>query len=158
MTPFDHFYILYTGLIIGIICFVFPFILSVFIIFDNKRENEILALNDQANDSINRIKEIIRDDNVEPKDKIAQIHNSSKQLKLKEWSKLIIQFLYNPQFLLWLIFIPLLITLFLCLADIFTGHQYYLTYYSFISFAISLYFLVGIFKKSIKLLKESNTK
>ncbi len=156
MTPFDHFFILYTGLVIGIICFVFPLIISVFNYFEKKRQEEREKIDNESENKLNEaIKKIVAPDTKRDERK-KEIQISSRNIRKEKINKIINQFYYNPNFRLWIILVPLLITLGMCIIDIFTEHKYYFTYYSFITFSFAMFFLIDTSIRAVKLIKDSN--
>jgi ABC-type multidrug transport system fused ATPase/permease subunit len=155
VTRFDHFFILYTGLVIGIICFVFPLIISVFDYLEKKRIEEELRINTEKENNLAQAIEKISAPETKQEEKEKQIHASSKDLRKERTKKLFNQFYYNPQFRLWIILIPLLITLGMCIFDIFTSEKCHLTYFSLIPFVLAMFFLIDTLIRVIKLIKAS---
>jgi hypothetical protein len=155
VTLFDHFFILYTGFIIGIICFVFPLIISVFNFLERKRLEVEKKINAERDKTVNLTIENISSPDTKPEERANKILSSSRHLKREKRRKLFNQFYYNPQFRLWIILIPLLITLGMCIIDVFTSQVYNLTYYSLFVFTFALYFLLDTLVRTVKIIKES---
>lgn len=154
MTPFDHFFILYTAFVIGIICFVFPLIISVFNFLEKKRielEQKTIL---ESDSTLSQAIAIMTAPDANHADKLRGIKESTKTLKREERRRLAHKFYYSPQFRLWVILTPLLISLFMCILDIFLELKGALTYISIIPFIIAMYFLIDTLIKTIKILKE----
>lgn len=155
MTAFDHFFILYTGLVIGIICFVFPLIISLFNFFEKKRQEEEEKINNESENELNESIKKINSPDTKKDERRKEIQKSSKNIRREKWEKMFNQFYYSPQFRIWIILIPLLITLVMCTVDIFTEHKHHLTYWSFMPFIFAMFFLIDTSVRAVKLIKDS---
>jgi hypothetical protein len=154
VTHFDHLFILYTGLVVGILCFVFPLIISVFNFFEKKRCELDQKDLETSDETLNLATLKINAPGSKTEERIKEFKKTNRALTKEERKRLIHKFLYNPKFRLWVIFIPLLLVLLMCVIDIYTDHSLNLTYYSFVPFIIAMIFLIDTFIKTVELIKE----
>lgn len=145
VTPFDHLYILYTGLIIGLIFFALPTLITIYKYLKPKQHSKEQELDEDILDIQQNVGQAVQ---------IQQPENvliwGFFAIKWKKIERAFFKYFLSPKHRGWFIFVMLNIALFLCIIDILLKRVHLLTSWSLIPFIIASYLLLDTLLRCIK--------